>query len=327
MAGEAALRLAQLVGDELTIDAVGDGWPTQARIRVEGRQVPVDLFARTIISGARPARLDVERRFENPAQRKPIRITAGRVPLLLGLWTRDRRVAVPRPVIAIADAHKRAGFTTRFSVFQDLASLVEAGQRGWVTRENNDGELIRYLIPALLPNAVDAIGLDLPDELVQVGLEGAGLLADDQDDAARDRARRTTTAVVRDARFAKEVVTAYGGRCAMCGLGLNLVQAAHVYPAAAPGSHDKVWNGVALCANHHLAFDRHIVGVRLDDMAIVFHPDVLAQQATDPAVRALVAGSFARLAQPPDVRLRPRRAMFATRYEHFTSRYAWLAEG
>ncbi len=48
--------------------------------------------------------------------------------------------------------------------------------------------------------------------------------------------------------------------------------------------------------------------------------------ATDPAVRALVADSFARLAQPRDVRLRPRRAMFAKRYEHFVGKYAWLTD-
>lgn len=50
-------------------------------------------------------------------------------------------------------------------------------------------------------------------------------------DAAR--LRRAVSALIRDTRFSGSVLDAYMRRCAMCGLGLNLVQGAHIYPASA----------------------------------------------------------------------------------------------
>jgi putative restriction endonuclease len=44
----------------------------------------------------------------------------------------------------------------------------------------------------------------------------------------------------------------------------TLVQAAHIVPDAEPDGIAAVINGMALCAIHHLAFDRNLLGVDPD---------------------------------------------------------------
>lgn len=64
---------------------------------------------------------------------------------------------------------------------------------------------------------------------------------------------------LRDANFNKRVLTAYSHACAMCGMQLRLLDAAHILPAAHPDSNDETSNGVSLCTLHHRAFDRGLV--------------------------------------------------------------------
>lgn len=57
-------------------------------------------------------------------------------------------------------------------------------------------------------------------------------------------------------RFAFDVYKRYGTECAVCGLNVQgLLQAAHLLSKKDGGS-DDARNGLPLCANHHLAFDR-----------------------------------------------------------------------
>ena len=64
---------------------------------------------------------------------------------------------------------------------------------------------------------------------------------------------------LRGAKFRSRVLAAYSNACAMCGVQLRLVDAAHILPAAHPDSTDETGNGIALCALHHRAFDRGLV--------------------------------------------------------------------
>ncbi len=61
--------------------------------------------------------------------------------------------------------------------------------------------------------------------------------------------------------FSHRIRTAYQHRCAICGLGLDLIEGAHIVPVAWPGSSDETDNGLALCRNHHAAYDRGIISV------------------------------------------------------------------
>jgi|GEM_PF-1528783 putative restriction endonuclease len=63
----------------------------------------------------------------------------------------------------------------------------------------------------------------------------------------------------RDPNFRKTVYQAYDNRCAMCGIQLELIEAAHIVPHAHDKGTDEVSNGVCLCALHHTAYDRALV--------------------------------------------------------------------
>jgi hypothetical protein len=211
-------------------------------------------------------------------------------------------------------------------VFLLLESLKEAVETGWSSNITDSEETIYYMTPTLLPVAiVGTLSGAEPNErsiyraIATLGLDGSSA---DPVEPDSERVRRTVTSLVRDSRFSGRVLTAYDRQCAMCGLGLGLVQGAHIYPASAPGSRDEVSNGLALCANHHLAFDRHLVAVRPATLELIFHPTVIERAASDPAVLRFVEGTR------PDLRLPSGQApdpdAFVRRYDHYRDDYEWL---
>lgn len=330
MAGRADLveRIAELAGEDvLRISSLQTGWPALGDLVADGVITPVALFAGHVGLSHRN-RDHIERRFQNPGTDRPIMEIPDRDPLLLGLWEADHLEQVVRPLLVSADPLLRVGRRTRYSVFVSLATLRSALGTGWSEGRSSDGEVIRVFVPSLLPLScrMDREHAVPPASAVQAAIEGSGLLgAEDQDmSAASQRARRAGSTLVRDARFSRRVVEAYGGLCAMCGLDVGLVQGAHIYPVSAPASHDEPWNGLALCANHHLAFDKHLVGVDLESTEILLHADVLAQVPESPAVGAFVSGTYRRLATPGDRAARPRAEMFRMRYGFYSDCYDWL---
>ena len=63
-------------------------------------------------------------------------------------------------------------------------------------------------------------------------------------------------------RFRVDVLRAYRNQCAICRLReVMLVDAAHIVSDAHPEGIAAVINGIALCAIHHLAYDRNILGI------------------------------------------------------------------
>lgn len=69
-------------------------------------------------------------------------------------------------------------------------------------------------------------------------------------------------------RFAFAVLARYEERCAVCPTDVpGLIQAAHLVPKKNKGS-DDARNGLALCANHHLALDRGYWGINPQTLAL-----------------------------------------------------------
>ena len=289
--------------------------------------MPVSIFAGSVGLSHRN-RDDYERRFQNPGRDRPIVLDPGRYPLLVGLLEEDSALHIERPLLVLADPLRREGRITRFSVFASVASLKEASQKGWSEDLSTSDEMVRCFYPPLLPVVIAALMEDaLPDSYaLHAAIDGSGLAeaAEPEIPAASERARRAATALVRDKKFSRKVIAAYDGCCAMCGLDASLVQAAHVYPASAPGSHDEAWNGIALCPNHHQAFDMHMIGVHPRTRQIHFSSRLQAQVPVVAAMSAFVTGSYDHLAEPNDRSARPRAEMFKRRYEHFAGAYDWL---
>lgn len=323
-------RIAALVGEDvLRITDASSRWPAFGELVVEGVATPVALYA-GLVGLSQRNRDDVERRFQNPGSDRPILEIPGRDLLLLGLWEGDPYVDVDQPLLVSADPMHRVGQRTRFSVFISLGMLLTALETGWGEDATSIGETMRAFLPPLLPlsHAADRDGVSPDVSGMQAAIEGSGLMTAEEPEIpeAAERTRQVGSRLVRDSRFSRRVVDAYEGLCAMCGLDVGLVQGAHIYPVSALGSHDEPWNGLALCGNHHLAFDRHLVGVCPEDFGIVFHDEILDQVTGSPAVAALVDVTFEQLARPTQRPARPRAEMFAQRYEFYVDRYDWLVE-
>lgn len=79
-----------------------------------------------------------------------------------------------------------------------------------------------------------------------------------QNDLLIERNREIFSRVARDRVFSPKVLESHGWSCAVCGVQLSIVEAAHIIPAHHERGVDEIWNGLALCPNHHRLFDRHI---------------------------------------------------------------------
>ncbi len=75
----------------------------------------------------------------------------------------------------------------------------------------------------------------------------------------RQRIVQQVSSLSRAASFRRQVLDAYGRRCAVTRVQLRLVEAAHILPLQAPGSHDDVTNGLALAPTYHRAYDTGLI--------------------------------------------------------------------
>ncbi len=75
----------------------------------------------------------------------------------------------------------------------------------------------------------------------------------------RKRIVQTVSRLSRDGNFKKQVLNAYGNRCAVTKTQLKLVDAAHILPVGAPESVDDVCNGIALSPTYHRAYDNGLI--------------------------------------------------------------------
>jgi putative restriction endonuclease len=111
---------------------------------------------------------------------------------------------------------------------------------------------------------------------------------------------REVERAVRLGKFRKLVLQAYDGRCAVCGLGLGLVHAAHIVPLER--GTDEPSNGIALCPNHHAAFDRDILLIK-EDYSVNLNPR-LSRTGNRTDLERLLEQTHG-IALPNDPRLQP----------------------
>jgi putative restriction endonuclease len=142
-------------------------------------------------------------------------------------------------------------------------------------------ELTQILIQAWFPGAEDEIEESFKYdefEAVQQTLFDSGGATYNVDEL-RDEDR----IFVRNAAFRRNVVKLYDQRCAFCKMrvvswdGLNIVDGAHIQPFS-EFRDDRFVNGMALCKNHHWAFDHGWFGVD-DDYRILIPWDRFTEEA------------------------------------------------
>ncbi len=118
-------------------------------------------------------------------------------------------------------------------------------------------------------------------------------------------------------QFKLDVIRAYRHRCAICTLReRELVQAAHIVPDAEPEGIAAVINGLALCAIHHLAYDRNLLGI--DPDGVVHIAARLLREIDGPMLRTGLQGFHGTsIALPRRPEQRPDAVRLQTRFERF----------
>jgi putative restriction endonuclease len=113
------------------------------------------------------------------------------------------------------------------------------------------------------------------------------------------------------------VLHAYRGRCAVCALReAALLQAAHILEDRDPRGAATVVNGIALCAIHHIAYDRNLLGI--DPRGLVHISERLRRESDGPMLRTGLQGFHgAAILQPQRLADRPDPERLEVRFERF----------
>lgn len=112
---------------------------------------------------------------------------------------------------------------------------------------------------------------------------------------------------LRDTSFSRRVLTAYGNKCAFSGIQLKMVDAAHIIPVSDDTSTDETFNGVALSAIHHRAYDGGLITFDEKYRVVVNNDrcDQLRNIGFDGGMKEFIAGLRPIINVPPAVGDRP----------------------
>lgn len=129
-------------------------------------------------------------------------------------------------------------------------------------------------------------------------------------------------------RFRAIVMSAYGSRCAICGLpDPSLLDAAHIRGDKDPNGQPVVQNGLALCAIHHRAYDTRKIGID-EDLRLHVRPDVLDVADGPVLAHAIQALPGRTLAVIPKIkRDRPDRHRLELTFKEYLSGFSTSTDG
>jgi putative restriction endonuclease len=137
-----------------------------------------------------------------------------------------------------------------------------------------------------------------------------------EDPLERRYAVRQTRVRLHQARFRGRVVPAYSSQCAICRLKeLRLLDAAHIVGDIEELGEPSVSNGLSLCAIHHRAFDKNLVGVSPD--YVVYVSRQLREDEDGPILELLKGFHEQVLYVPTSPRDRPDRDRLDARFADF----------
>jgi putative restriction endonuclease len=146
------------------------------------------------------------------------------------------------------------------------AALDGASDRSFAIHVKENGEVVVAFRPEYLVDYILTAGTLHMSGRAQRDLEvlnNLDSLTDADIGVVADSKRRTVIQTIarryRAHDFRQQVLRAYVERCAVCGMQLGLLDAAHIIPVADPRSTDEVVNGVAMCKLHHFAFDSNLL--------------------------------------------------------------------
>lgn len=152
------------------------------------------------------------------------------------------------------------------SVQISLSALRSASNFGWGFYQNQYGEIAvafrpsEFLNYTVNANDLHRHGPRAVNLLTTVArLEAVHEAELKRSPLSRRRIVETISRLARAANFRDQIVSAYESRCAVTGIQLRLVDAAHILPIGAEGSVDNVNNGICLSPTYHRAFDHGLI--------------------------------------------------------------------
>jgi putative restriction endonuclease len=249
-------------------------------------------------------------------------------PAALALVTAPPKSGKPAPYEDTYD-EARGRFTYRFRDARSDSSgaLVQAEADNLkLTEAHRLGVPVVYfrgIAPSqytpLAPVFVTAIDRSSRTAALEVGLPmadttPAGLVSDE---IIRRYATREAAYRLHQHRFRRAVIQAYRTRCTVCSLReASLLEAAHIVEDRDQRGNATVVNGLALCAIHHLAYDRNLLGIDPDGVVHI-HARLLDEIDGPMLKNGLQFFHGAHILQPARVEDRPDRERLAVRFESF----------
>ena len=100
----------------------------------------------------------------------------------------------------------------------------------------------------------------------------------------KEYTEKVYTKPYRKLSFRSDILTIYKNRCAVCGnSNVEVLRAAHIKDAASGGTEESC-NGICLCANHEIAFDRGVLKITPNGeiVSLVEDPTIKATHITYP---------------------------------------------
>jgi putative restriction endonuclease len=160
--------------------------------------------------------------------------------------------------------------------------------------------------------------IEVDDRKLALQTELADRVSEDEE---ADGRRRYATVLakrrIHQEGFRLRVLRAYRECCAICRLRhAELLEAAHILPDGHPKGLPVVPNGIALCALHHAAFDRHFLGID-PECGVHLRKDIL-DEADGPMLQYGLQGFHGKkLWVPRSQDLKPNPDFLAERYAQF----------
>ncbi|NLF18687.1 MAG: HNH endonuclease [Lentisphaerae bacterium] len=223
---------------------------------------PVWVYIWTLTHGGGAARPRDEYRIQLTGVSPPLPENPDGPTLLVG-YERDTKCFVG------FDLRKHRVFSPKSPSIQvNINTLRNAVRDGFAfARKGNDEIAIGFRPDNILAYALNAeslhgegAGAGVSDALNRVVRQVP--LAEDETSAIpveRQRVVAKVSRLVRDSDFRRKVTVAYDRKCAVTGLQLRLIDAAHIVPVGADGSTDEVTNGICLSPTYHRAYDRGLI--------------------------------------------------------------------
>lgn len=173
----------------------------------------------------------------------------------------------------------------------------------------------------MAPVFVTAIDVATRTARLEVGLPLADTTAEGltSDEEIRRYATREAAFRLHQQRFRRAVLQAYRTRCAVCSLReATLLEAAHIIEDRHPLGGATIVNGLALCAIHHLAYDRNLMGVDPDGVVHI-HERLLREIDGPMLANGLQHFHGAHILRPARESEHPDRDRLALRFERFSA--------